>query len=235
MQPNLPRWEQGSKPQKVWVQIKKLGSLYGGQGKTSKLNNNLFHTDMHLEATGHWGSDTQAKGVCDHVGWLHQAKTLPTQDSDQATSDLNLTTIPTWEGLNPPRLATNGAAVSGKDRDQLRKETKRQRRNFKATRDYAVQWTAYEGAGMPIAPTDHALQPPHHNSMCPTGQALQQPAASLLNNWAQLGCPTKMGCPWTKEQMWEAVEWGPHCSALAPDAIAHFAAEVVDKAQIRLK
>jgi hypothetical protein len=41
--------------------------LYGGQGKTNKLNNNLFHTDMHLEATGHWGSDMQAKGVCNHA------------------------------------------------------------------------------------------------------------------------------------------------------------------------
>jgi hypothetical protein len=27
--------------------------LYGGQGKTGNLNNNLFHTDMYLEATGH--------------------------------------------------------------------------------------------------------------------------------------------------------------------------------------
>jgi hypothetical protein len=78
--------------------------------------------DMHLDATGHWGSATHAKGICNHVRKLHQATTLPTQDSDQATGDLNLTTIYTWEGLNSPQLATSGAAVSGKDRDQLRKE-----------------------------------------------------------------------------------------------------------------
>jgi hypothetical protein len=82
---------------------------------------------------------------------------------------------------------------------------------------------------MPIATTDHASQPPYRNSMCPAGQALQHPAASLLNEWSQLGCPTKTGRPWTKEQMWEAVEQGPHCSALTLDTIAHFAAEVVEK------
>jgi hypothetical protein len=65
--------------------------------------------------------------------------------------------------------------------------------------------------------------------MCPVGQALQHPAASLLGNWAQLGCPTKMGRPWTKEQMWEAVERGPHRSVLTPDAVAQFAAEEVEK------
>jgi hypothetical protein len=29
--------------------------------------------------------------------------------------------------------------------------------------------------------------------------------------------------------MWDAVEWGPHCSAVTLDAIAHFMAEVVEK------
>ena len=64
--------------------------------------------------------------------------------------------------------------------------------------------------------------------MCPVGQAVQH-LASLLKKWAQLECPTKTGRPWTKEQMWEAVERGLHCSARTPDAIAHFAAEVVEK------
>jgi hypothetical protein len=158
--------------------------LYQGQGKTSKSNNNLFHMDMHSEATGHWRSATHAKGICNHVRKLHQATTLPTQDSDQAAGDLNLTTISTWEGLNPPRLAMSGAAMRGKELDQLRKENKYRRHNLKATRDYAAQWTAYESTGMPIAPTDHALGPPHHNSMCSARQALQHPAASLLNKWA---------------------------------------------------
>jgi hypothetical protein len=184
---------------------------------------------MHSKATGHWELTTQAKGVCDHVRELHQATALPTQDADQASNDLKLTVIPTWEGLNPPRLATSGAAVSGQDWDQLRKENKRRRCNLKAARDYAAQWMPYEGAGTPIATTDHALQPPHHNSMCPVGQAPLHCATSLLNEWSQLECHTKTGRPWTKEQMWEAVEWGPHCSALTLDAIAHFVVEVVEK------
>jgi hypothetical protein len=48
----------GGEPQKSLGTDQKFGLteelLYGGQGKTSKLNNNLFHTDMHSEATGHW-------------------------------------------------------------------------------------------------------------------------------------------------------------------------------------
>ncbi len=110
--------------------------LYGGQGKTGKLNNNLFHTaDMHSEATGDWGSATQAKGICNHIRELHQATTLPAQDSDHTTSDHNLTTIPTWEGLNLPWLVTSGAAVSEQDQDQLHKENKCQPCNLKATGD----------------------------------------------------------------------------------------------------
>jgi hypothetical protein len=65
--------------------------------------------------------------------------------------------------------------------------------------------------------------------MCHTGQALQHPAASLLNEWAQLGCGTRMGCPWTKEQMWEAVKWGLHQSSLTPDTIAPCTAEAAEK------
>jgi hypothetical protein len=188
---------------------------------------------MHSEATRHLRLDTQAKEVSANVREVNQqVKTFKTQDSDQTTGDLNLTIIPTWEGLNPPQLETNGAAVSGKDWDQLHKENKRHCHNLKATRDYTAQWTAFEGTGMPIAPTDHALRPPHRNSMCLMGQALQHPVASLLSNWAQLGCGTKTGHPWTKEQMWEAVEWGPHCSALTLNAVAHFAAEVVEKVLI---
>jgi hypothetical protein len=114
-----PTLGMGVKPPKSLGTDLKFGltgePLYGGQGKTGKLNNNLFHTDRHLEATRHLGLDTQAKEVCDHVREVNQAKPLTTQDSDQATGDLDLTTITKWEGLNPPWLATNGAAVSGKD------------------------------------------------------------------------------------------------------------------------
>jgi hypothetical protein len=65
--------------------------------------------------------------------------------------------------------------------------------------------------------------------MCPTGIATAHPAGALLAEWATMGCPTRTGCPWTKEEIWEAVERGPHQSALSPNAIAHFAEESVAK------
>ena len=54
----------------------------------------------------------------------------------------------------------------------------------------------------------------------------------MLTEWAQFGCPTQTGKPWTKEEMWGAVERGPHQSALSPDALKHFATEVENKVRM---
>jgi len=62
--------------------------------------------------------------------------------------------------------------------------------------------------------------------MCPTVRALNHPAADILREWAMLGCPTRTGCNWTREEMWEAVERGPHRSATTPEALTHFAEEI---------
>ena len=67
------------------------------------------------------------------------------------------------------------------------------------------------------------------NSMCLSGWALNHPAVELLNQWATFGCPTHMGQPWIKKEMWAAVAHGPHQSALTPGAIEHFAAEAIEK------
>jgi hypothetical protein len=50
-----------------------------------------------------------------------------------------------------------------------------------------------------------------------------------LAKWAQLGCPTKTGHPWTKDEIWQAVARGPHQSSRSQDALAHFAEESVAK------
>jgi hypothetical protein len=65
--------------------------------------------------------------------------------------------------------------------------------------------------------------------MCPADLALHHPAASLLPEYATYGCPTHTGKPWTKAEMQEAVDRGPHQSALSNEAIAHFRAEVEEK------
>jgi hypothetical protein len=68
--------------------------------------------------------------------------------------------------------------------------------------------------------------------MCPSGLALHHPVANLLKEWATYGCPTKTGKAWSKSQMQEAVDRGPHCSALSDKAIAHFQAEVTKKVRM---
>jgi hypothetical protein len=83
------------------------------------------------------------------------------------------------------------------------------------------------------SPTNHATCPPHRNSMCPVGRALQHPAADLLKEWATFGCPTKTGQRWSKSKIWEAATWGPHRLALSPEAIAHFAAKAAKKLRMK--
>jgi len=59
--------------------------------------------------------------------------------------------------------------------------------------------------------------------MCPAGIAMSHPAGELLSEWSQLGCPTKTGRPWSKEEMWDAV------AQRSPEALAHFATESAKK------
>jgi hypothetical protein len=87
----------------------------------------------------------------------------------------------------------------------------------------------YKGIEEPTPPTDHTTWPPYRNSMCPSGRALEHPAAPTLTEWAQFGCPTKTGQPWTKEEIWVVVNRGPHQSALSKEAIKHFAIEAAKK------
>ncbi len=61
--------------------------------------------------------------------------------------------------------------------------------------------------------------------MCPAGITTSHPTRDLLAKWSQLGCLMKMGQPWSKQVMWEAVAQGPHQLSLLPKVIAHFAEE----------
>jgi hypothetical protein len=65
--------------------------------------------------------------------------------------------------------------------------------------------------------------------MRPSGIATSHPAGVLLQEWAQMGCPTKTGQTWSKDKMWEAVKQCPHRLALFPDALKHFAEEAIEK------
>jgi hypothetical protein len=68
--------------------------------------------------------------------------------------------------------------------------------------------------------------------MCPRGLALHHPAAAKLLEYATGGCPANTGRNWSKEQIWAAVERGPHVSALNPDAIKQLKGEIADKVKV---
>ncbi len=131
------------------------------------------------------------------------------------------------EGLQPPRLEATSARVTGADTPHHRIENKRRRKALLASQLPATQWTTYKGEfelPPPLAPLES-----HWGEICPAGLALHHPAAELLKEWASYGCPTCTGRPWAPTEMQEAVDHGPHCSAMSDDAIVHFEAEVAEK------
>jgi hypothetical protein len=65
--------------------------------------------------------------------------------------------------------------------------------------------------------------------MCPSGLALCFLAAHTLLQNATKGCPALTGKLWNMEIVQEALNTGPHKSALAPDTINQLQEEVQEK------
>ncbi len=153
---------------------------------------------------------------------------LQTNVSSGVMSDLNMDTPPDHAGLNPPALASNPTSpVTGADTKLLRKQNKRHRQQRQIEQQWSDVWKTHKGQFSIPTPK----QPPsqYRNSMCPTGLALEHPAAETLLQYATKGCPTRTGKNWTKEMIEEAIARGPHVSATAPDAIAYFQSEIEQK------
>jgi len=130
-------------------------------------------------------------------------------------------------GLSAPTLQTMGQPVRGDTRSRHRKENKAKRRQQQSLQYNETYWTTHKGE---MQLTNMRSDRPHYrNSMCPTGLALKHPAASTLLEYSKYGCPTQTGKEWTKIQMWEAVERGPHVSALSAEALKHFREEAREK------
>jgi hypothetical protein len=131
-------------------------------------------------------------------------------------------------GLKPPSWDSTRGHVTGADTPQHQIENKRCRRALLATQVPRTQWTMYQGDfDLPSPLTPLAS---HRGEMCPSGLALHHPAAELLEE--SYGCPTCTGKPWTLAEMQEAVDCGPHQSALTNKAIAHFKGGVKEKVRI---
>ena len=159
---------------------------------------------------------------CQGKNHLNQT-TTKTEGMGQAESQAE-----TMSGLEPPRLAEGNRPVVGEDIKRLRIENKHKKRQRKSVQQSYKQWKVHKGQGqLRKRWDDDVLQ--YQNAMCPKGQALGHPAAQLLQEYAEMGCPVKTGKPWTREMMEEAVQRGPHQLALTPEALEHFAEEVKEK------
>ncbi len=133
------------------------------------------------------------------------------------------------EGLGPPRLGDSGKEVTGDDSRRLRIQNKHRKQRLRAIQLPGSQWTEHTGQVTYDSTPLPRTRPPHRNFMCPTGRALNHPAATLLREWSTLGCPTRTGRHWTKGEIWAAVERGPHRSATSPEALKHFEEEIKEK------
>ena len=132
------------------------------------------------------------------------------------------------DGLQPPVFDATGSLVMGNDTNKLRVQNKQW--HIQLQEQYSSQesfWTTHSSTA--ILPTKDQWPKIYLNEMCPTEIATSHPAGALLAEWVTMGCPTKTGRLWTKEELCEAVERGPHQSALSPEALAHFAAESAEK------
>jgi hypothetical protein len=61
------------------------------------------------------------------------------------------------------------------------------------------------------------------------GFVLDHPATKTLQEYATYGCPEKMGKPWTKAEIWEAIKRGSHVSGLSAKALKHFKQQACKK------
>ncbi len=122
-------------------------------------------------------------------------------------------------GLNPPTFQLTGQPVMGKDRSKHRKENKNKQQMTQATQPQTTYWETHKGEFQLTEDTQE--RPAYRNEMCPKGLALDHPAAAALKEYATYGCPAKTKKPWTKAEIWEAVERGPHALALSVEALEH--------------
>jgi hypothetical protein len=140
--------------------------------------------------------------------------------TNQAAADSRL-------GLQAPTLATAGNLVTAAETDKLRLQNKRWRQSLQDQQLPTSMCSTH--TGVKTLPTTHERLTNYCNEMCPAGIAMSHPAGKLLAKWSQLGCPTKTGRSWSKEDIWVAVERGLHQSSLTLEALVHFAKKSVKK------
>jgi len=123
---------------------------------------------------------------------------------------------------------TQTPVYTGQDRTWLKRENKRKRVRKQELQEPTSHWTTHLGKFVKSTTTVQPLST-YRGQMCPSGLALQHPAAELLKSYATEGCPTNTGRDWSPAEMQSAIDRGPHRSALAPDAIVQHTLELQEK------
>ena len=182
--------------------------------------NDMFQTGTELLYGG------QGKTMCNN-----NLTPVSSETSDKSSVVASDIATHMHEGLDQPRLEETNAEVTGSDKRLLCLQNKRhkQRLRPRAAQLPQSQWTVHRGQIANDSTVLLRTRGPYRNSMCPTGRALSHPTADILSDWAKFGCPTRTGRNWTTEEMWEAVERGPHQSATSPEALTHFDVEIKEK------
>ena len=112
-----------------------------------------------------------------------------------------------------------------------RRENKRRRVRKQEEQPPLTYWRQHEGTfALPTADNERPKEV--QGQMCPSGLALHHPAAARLLQYATGGCPAKTGKPWSKAEVLEAIERGPHVSALDEGPMKQLQDEVAEKVKI---
>ena len=119
----------------------------------------------------------------------------------------------------------SGESVTGANKRQWKKVTKRRRRDLQMEQRVESYWTAHDASF-----TDQLRRKSPSNyrgGMCPSNLALHHPAADLLKQYATEGCPVDTGRHWTKQEIVAAIERGNH--PMEPSAMQQFHDEALAK------
>jgi len=103
------------------------------------------------------------------------------------------------EGLWPPILDQSGGLFTGAETYKSRLQNRRRRHALQEQQVPTTLWSTHTGQAS--LPPRHERPLEYRNEMCRAGIATSHLAGELLAEWSQLGCPTKTGRPWSKEEM----------------------------------
>jgi hypothetical protein len=125
---------------------------------------------------------------------------------------------------------TTASAMNMKQRRRETRKSNKAKRQIKQLSQSLDEtyWNTHQVEST-IKPEKDPVYPQYRGEMRPSGEALNHPAAEMLLQYAQKGCPAVTGTDWTLDQLEAAVQRGPHRSALQPAAIAQHAKELDEK------